>query len=345
MPIYKLPLGAEINLTGDPHLARAFRTGVPLHRLGDREEMVWQDFQQQLETSAEVTIILGDLFDKFVVPPEAVLRASEILLSASREKKLICILRGNHDASRDANKKSSFELLERLCWHDSKIIFVNDYKFLSVKNGGYLHLFGWQPFVSAADAVAEVAKGWDLSKLDPQSEIPVAFGHWDITQHGEDTHNLIPLEQLAGLGIKTVYTGHIHKAERFTRNGITVEVVGSMQPYAHGEEPPLSMLYLTLTPEQVEDMLNGDEDVLANTNVRVLLIDGAEYPREFNCLSKTYKRVHSGEAKVDEEGNPVAAYDTFDVRTMISTTLTEHKVSDALQARISTTLMEKLSHA
>lgn len=69
MPIYKLPLGAEINLTGDPHLARAFRTGVPLHRLGDREEMVWQDFQQQLETSAEVTIILGDLFDKFVVPP------------------------------------------------------------------------------------------------------------------------------------------------------------------------------------------------------------------------------------------------------------------------------------
>lgn len=344
MPIHKIN-GLTVNVCGDVHLGRTFRTGVPLHRLGDREAMVWEEFEQQLNVEADLTIVMGDLFDKFVVPPEAVLRASEILLSASREGKLICILRGNHDASRDASKKSSFELLERLCWHDSKIIFVNDYKFLSVKGGGYLHLFGWQPFVSAADAVAEVAKGWNLSKLDPKYEIPVAFGHWDITQHGEDTHNLIPLEQLADLGVKTVYTGHIHKAERFTRNGITVEVVGSMQPYAHGEEPPLSMLYLTLTPEQAEDMLADDEDVFADSNIRILLIDGAEYPREFNCLSRTFKRTLSGVAKVDEEGNPVAAYDTFDLRTMISTTLTEFGVSEALQSRINTTLTEKLSHA
>lgn len=344
MPIHKIN-GLTVNVIGDPHVGRTFRTGVPLHRLGDREEMVWQDFQQQLETSAEVTVIMGDLFDKFVVPPEAVLRASEILLSASREKKLICILRGNHDASRDANKKSSFELLERLCWHDSQIIFVNDYKFLSVKNGGYLHLFGWQPFVSAADAVAEVAKGWDLSKLDPQSDVPVAFGHWDITQHGEDTHNLIPLEALANLGVTKVFTGHIHKAEAFTRNGMEIHVVGSMQPYAHGEEPDGSMLYMTLTPEQAEDMLAGDEDIFADSNVRILLIDGAEYPREFNCLSRTFKRSLSGVAKVDEDGNAVAAYDTFDLRTMISTTLTEFGVSEALQSRINTTLTEKLSHA
>lgn len=345
MPIYKLPLGAEINLIGDPHLARTFRTGVPLHRLGDREEMVWEDFEQQLETSAEVTIVLGDLFDKFVVPPEAVLRASEILMSASREGKLICVLRGNHDASRDANKKSSFELLERLCREDDRILFVNDYQFLSVNNGGYLHLFGWQPFVSAAEAVSKVAEGWNLDNLDPQSEISVAFGHWDITQHGEDTHNLIPLEQLAGLGVKTVYTGHIHKADNFTRNGIEVTVVGSMQPYAHGEEPEGSALYMTMTPDDADICLDSNSEAFCSTNVRILLADGEEYTREFNCLSRTFKRTLSGVAKVDEEGNPVAAYDTFDLRTMISTTLTEFGVSEALQSRINTTLTEKMSHA
>lgn len=337
MPIHKIN-GLTVNVCGDVHLGRTFRTGVPLHRLGDREAMVWEEFEQQLNVEADITVIMGDLFDKFVVPPEVVLRAYDLLTTAADNGREIIILRGNHDASRDSNKKSSFDLLHELTWKIGGISCVERAGYhRQAESGQWFLLCGWSPDVSASEDITTLAR--------PSEPIAAAFGHWDITQHGEDTHNLIPLEQLAGLGVNTVYTGHIHKAERFTRNGITVEVVGSMQPYAHGEEPPLSMLYLTLTPEQVDGMLNDDEEILANTNVRVLLIDGAEYPREFNCLSKTYKRVHSGEAKVDEEGNPVAAYDTFDVRTMISTTLTEHKVSDALQARISATLMEKLSHA
>lgn len=341
MPVYEID-GLRVNVCGDVHAGRHFRTGVPLHRLGDREEMVWEDFEQQLNVEADLTIIMGDLFDKFVVPPEVVLRVYGLLARYASVGQPIYILRGNHDASRDSQKASSFDLLKALLEggdaHGTPAVTVVETRQFCGPKGRLLLLCGWSPFLSAADTVS----GADSNTV---GRITAAFGHWDITQHGEDTHNLIPLEQLAGLGVKTVYTGHIHKAERFTRNGITVEVVGSMQPYAHGEEPDGSMLYLTLTPEQVEDMLKGDEDIFVDSNVRILLIDGAEYPREFNCLSKTYKRVHSGEAKVDEEGNPVAAYDTFDLRTMISTTLTEFGVSEALQSRINTTLTEKLSHA
>lgn len=337
MPIHKIS-GLTVNVCGDVHLGRTFRTGVPLHRLGDREEMVWEDFEQQLNVEADLTIVMGDLFDKFVVPPEVVLRAYDLLTTAAGNGREIIILRGNHDASRDSNKKSSFDLLRELTWPVEGILVAERAGYYEIDEG-WLLFCGWSPDVSAHDDVS------GLCQRDPAHPILAAFGHWDITQHGEDTHNLIPLDALANLGVGKVFTGHIHKAEAFTRNGMEVHVVGSMQPYAHGEEPDGSMLYMTLTPEQVEAMLAGDEDIFANSNIRILLIDGAEYPREFNCLSRTFKRTLSGVAKVDEEGNPVAAYDTFDLRTMISTTLTEFGVSEALQSRINTTLTEKLSHA
>jgi len=337
MPIHKIS-GLTVNVCGDVHLGRTFRTGVPLHRLGDREEMVWEEFEQQLNVEADITVIMGDLFDKFVVPPEVVLRAYDLLTTAADNGREIIILRGNHDASRDSNKKSSFDLLRELTWPVEGILVAERAGYH--QTGSTVFLFcGWSPDVSAHDDVSFLQENkWG-------EPVAAAFGHWDITQHGEDTHNLIPLDALANLGVGKVFTGHIHKAEAFTRNGMEIHVVGSMQPYAHGEEPDGSMLYMTLTPEQVEDMLEGDEDIFADSNVRILLIDGAEYPREFNCLSRTFKRTLSGVAKVDEEGNPVAAYDTFDLRTMISTTLTEFGVSEALQSRINTTLTEKLSHA
>lgn len=337
MPTHKIS-GLTVNVCGDVHLGRTFRTGVPLHRLGDREEMVWEEFEQQLNVEADLTIVMGDLFDKFVVPPEVVLRAYGLLIEA-QTKQDIYILRGNHDASRDSQKGSSFELLKALFDGRGLNVAFIDQAYYLLTNHKVFMLCGWQPFTSAADSIATLgANCWG-------KPVVAAFGHWDVTQHGQDDHNLIPLDALANLGVGKVFTGHIHKADSFTRNGMEVHVVGSMQPYAHGEEPDGSMLYMTLTPEQVEDMLAGDEDVFADSNIRILLIDGAEYPREFNCLSRTFKRTLSGVAKVDEEGNPVAAYDTFDLRTMISTTLTEFGVSEALQSRINTTLTEKLSHA
>lgn len=342
MPLFKLPAGAEINLIGDPHLGRTFRTNVPLHRVGDREAMVWLEFERQLSEPADLTIIMGDLFDKFVMPPEVVIRCYERLLANERPTQPIYILRGNHDASRDSTKSSSFELLNLLVEGDpdSHIYFVNYYQFLSLKNGGHLYLFGWQPFVSAADAVSKAMR------IDQPEAAPftVAFGHWDITQHGENDHNTIPLQQLKDLGVRTVYTGHIHKATEMTMHGIDIKVVGSMQPYAHGEEPEGSTLYRTLTPTQVDVELDHDEEAFANTNVRILLLDGENYDREFNCLSRSFKRL-AADVEDGEDRLPEAGYDTFDLKTMITTTLTDNGVSKALQARIEAALLEKMYHA
>lgn len=337
MPVYEID-GLRVNVCGDVHLGRTFRTGVPLHRLGDREQMVWDQFEDELSIEADVTIIMGDLFDKFVVPPEVVLRAYHLLLDAQKHRD-IYILRGNHDASRDSQKVSSFELLTNLFDGRGLAVEFIDQAYYLLTNHKVFMLCGWQPFTSAADGITTLGVNhWG-------KPVVAAFGHWDVTQHGQDDHNLIPLPQLADLGVKRVFTGHIHKADNFTRNGIEVTVVGSMQPYAHGEETEDSALYMTMTPADADICLNSNEAAFCSTNVRILLADGEEYTREFNCLSKTFKRTLSGVAKVDEEGNPVAAYDTFDLRTMISTTLTEFGVSEALQSRINTTLTEKLSHA
>ena len=57
MPLFNLD-GMTVNTIGDPHLGRSFKTGVPLHRLGDREAMVWKEFERQLGLPADLTIIM-----------------------------------------------------------------------------------------------------------------------------------------------------------------------------------------------------------------------------------------------------------------------------------------------
>jgi hypothetical protein len=52
---------------------------VPLHRRGDREKMVWADFERSVsETSADIHINLGDLLDRPVVPYDVIVRAARI---------------------------------------------------------------------------------------------------------------------------------------------------------------------------------------------------------------------------------------------------------------------------
>lgn len=329
MPVFNID-GLKVNLCGDPHLGKSFRTNVPLHRIGDREAMVWMEFERQLSEPADLTVVMGDLFDKFVVPPEVVIRCYERLMANDRSHQPIYILRGNHDASRDTTKKSSFELLSLLLESDED---CNVYTVPDLTVIGDFLLCGWQPYVSANDTLGTL--------LVPRFK--VAFGHWDITQHGEDTHNLVPLERLAKLGVTKVFTGHIHKADSFKRNGMEVTVVGSMQPYAHGEEPAGSELYMTLTVEELEEALDIGEFDFSNTNVRILLAQGEDYTRDFNCLSRSFKRT----TDVEDGGEPTqeVEYQTFDLKTLVGTACTTAGVSQGLQARIQNTLMERLGNA
>lgn len=335
MPLFNLD-GMTVNTIGDPHLGRSFKTGVPLHRLGDREAMVWEEFERQLGLPADLTIIMGDLFDKFVVAPEVVLRCFDLLLKYASIKRPIYILRGNHDASRDATKESSFDILERLVTlaHAPLFTMTGAYWACPRSDAPAILLCGWSPFKNAADSVASVLGG------NRQIPIAAAFGHWDVIQHGDDTHNMIPLDQLAAHGIKKVFTGHVHKADTFTRQGIEVVVVGSLQPYAHGEQQPGDPLYQTLTPSEV---YAAGLDSFRNTNLRVLLAPGEEFPETVDCLSFTVKRTNALED--EQEGVQEVNVGAFDLKTLLGTSCTSCGVSESLQARIHTSLMERMNNA
>ncbi|MES0183296.1 hypothetical protein NKK48_01105 [Mesorhizobium sp. C386A] len=49
------------------------------------------------------------------------------------------------------------------------------------------------------------------------------------------------------MGCKVAYTGHIHLPDEFERDDVKVIQVGSMQPYAQGEDNGEMYVSLTLT--------------------------------------------------------------------------------------------------
>lgn len=283
--------GHAFKLIGDPHLGRVFKTGVPTHRIGEREADVLLDFNLRVLTVDDVPIIvMGDLFDKYSVSENIVLDVAETLNSAAEWKK-IYVLRGNHDSSRDSVRKGSFDVLERLC---PKVVFVKGIYEIQLENG-YLALFGYDAFKSATELAGQLTEG--LNYL-------AAFGHYDLTSHGSD-FNLVPTEVFAELKIPVAYTGHIHKAQTIERHGVTVHAVGSMQPYAHGEQAEDDLLYHTLTLEefnQAVEVINFE-----NTNLRILLKGDEVFDTQLDCLSLVFKHI------ADDETEPLdVAYDSFD---------------------------------
>lgn len=101
--------GRTIDLLGDAHLGKPFIHGVPLHRRGDREKMVWADFERSVsQTPADFHINLGDLLDRPIVPYDVIVRAPRTYIrAAEREPETqFLILQGNHDVSRDLDTLS-----------------------------------------------------------------------------------------------------------------------------------------------------------------------------------------------------------------------------------------------
>ncbi len=111
--------GRTIEFLGDPHLGKPFIHGVPLHRRGDREKMVWADFERSIsQTSADVHINLGDLLDRPVVPYDVIVRAARIYAQAAEDQPetQFLILQGNHDVSRDLERVSAFDVFAEIVW-------------------------------------------------------------------------------------------------------------------------------------------------------------------------------------------------------------------------------------
>jgi hypothetical protein len=180
--------GRTIELLANAHLGKPFIHGVPLHRRGDREKMVWADFERSVsKTSADFHINLGDLLDRPVVPYDVIVRTARIYAQAAkhRPETQFLILQGNHDVSRDLERVSAFDVFTEIVCGIPNVRVVRE----PVVVDGLL-LVPFDPVTPTAEL---------LKELGPSTEI--AVGHWDVDSFGED-HNLIPTKLLAELGVK-----------------------------------------------------------------------------------------------------------------------------------------------
>lgn len=282
---------------GDPHLGRKFRAGVPLHRIGDREEMVWKDFRNSLMTPGDVDthVCMGDLFDKFVVSPEVLLRAENIYRQAAHARQDVefIVIRGNHDVSRDSTKRSSFDIFTQLVAEVPNITVVND----PLLDGDVAYI-PYDPFIPVSDIVEALP-----------DNLHTVFMHHDYTDFGGD--QVIPTKLLANKGIEHVINGHDHLTRTETRHGVMVEITGSMQPYTHGEDPS-GLWYQTHTLEDLEKL---DPAFVAGLNIRLKLKEGESIPEDLDCLSVIPQRISE-----DDEGVEIDTtdFDTFDISTALS---------------------------
>ena len=314
-----------VKTLGDPHLGKTFTNGVPLHRRGERESSQWEDFRENIENvdGIDVHVCMGDLFDKYLVAPEVILGAAAAYQKATvnNPNTEFVILRGNHDASKDAERRSSFDLFKHI---------VGNLENVQVIDEPDVHEFGettfgfvpWDPFTPATELVARI-----------ESECDAIFGHWDIDSFGQDDNpNLIPLQELTER-TDLVLTGHVHTPEtRYAKDGtwvksaeaadLTVHVTGSMQPYTHGEDPD-GERYVTLTLDEL-----AQRDDLQDKCVRVKLKPGEELPEDIDCLQLTVKQ------ETEEEQDLEVEMEAFDFQKLFKEAFDTRGVRDEVRTEV-----------
>lgn len=254
---------------GDAHLGKRFEVGVPLHRRGERERMQMGQFRAELMAGGDLNIQMGDIFDKMVVPYAVIHETAQAYRDAraANPDTIYAVLRGNHDASRDVERVSAFDLLAQILQPMGVLVARDEPRFLYINYETHV-LVPWHPVVTAAEMVEQHA--------DKIAGAHAVYGHWDVVMGQE---NQIPSARLAELCGRAV-TGHDHNKRELVMDGLDVEVVGSMQPYSHAEDPD-GRLYVTksLTEALTED--------LRDKCVRVVLRPDEVLDQAIDCLQLT----------------------------------------------------------
>lgn len=316
---------------GDVHLARKFTNGVPLHRRGIRENMVREEFKRRLNSCTAPNLVqTGDLFDGFVVDEAELLWTFRTIRDAAlaAPSRNFIFYAGNHDLSKDSAKASSFQVLQELLAFVPNVHMLTEVSILYFDKDTPVGVIPWHPLKSAAELAGELVAitqgGW----------LSTVFGHWDIESYGQGDHgfNMIPTLQLSSI-TKRIETGHIHKPRTFQRDGVEVVVVGSMQPYAHGEETNTD-LYVTLPFSDY--MAMEDHYGLVQKNVRVVVEDG-QSPEPCEAMSFITKKA---KAKDEEENDMEVAVADFDMTALFDGCLKDRKVGADTAASIAAKFLE-----
>jgi DNA repair exonuclease SbcCD nuclease subunit len=329
--------GANVGFIGDVHLGRTFKTGVPLDRQGEREAGVFTQFVSELNTpDLDLNICLGDIFDQYVVAPEYVLRVATAYRAAAAlaPKTWFVLVRGNHDASRDADKSSSFDLLYELLKDVENIVIAKDAPEI-IEHGMFrLGVLPWHPFINSKEMARKLGEGADFREYD------LVVGHYDRVTFEENPHNAIPLFELKPF-TKLVVSGHDHRPFDEEINGVRVVFPGSMQPYSHGEDPDEKM-YVTMTLEDLKTLLMSDPTILHDNAVRVLLRPGEQIDFDIDAWAVTTKPIaDTGEDFVDI----TMQTESFDMQDILGRCFTKHGVSQDTASNMLTKYLEKRNAA
>lgn len=143
------------------------------------------------------------------------------------------------------------------------------------------------------------------------------FGHNDVDLRS-DPFNLLPTKELADLGFKEAYTGHVHLPTSFVRDGVNVTVVGSMLPYAHGEDAT-GDTYVTLGLDELQD------HDLTNKCVRIRLKPGEVFDQQIDCLQLQVEREGAAEAQELD-----VSLGDFDLQTVFEKTVADFQIPDPI---------------
>ena len=264
----------DVTTLGDPHLGKKFETGVPLHRRGDREAMQLAEFEAHLMAAPPgLHICMGDIFDKMIVPYTVVYRAAMAYrrVVEANPNTTYAVIRGNHDASRDADRVSAFQIFAELVRPygvmvaDEEPVFFADWKVV---------LLPWHPFITAEEML-------DYPHSTEWAGC-TAFGHWDVVMG--DT-NQLPVRRLEELGVVRAVTGHDHNKRELVMDGLPVTVTGSMQPYSHSEDSA-GRLYVTCSLAQVL----ADPEAYRDKCLRVRLGPDEVLDQAIDCLQLTIQK-------------------------------------------------------
>lgn len=318
--------GKKIGLIGDPHLGRKFETGVPLERRGEREESQWEQLEAELNTEGlDVVIIVGDVFDQFAVPNAVVMRFFQLIQDAymNHDDLHIVVIRGNHDASRDVSKVSSYAILARMIESGDRLVITEDMPEILEFHDSVLRigLLPWHPFINSRDMAKKLTAD--------DYEFDLVVGHWDRVTFDDEPHNCIPLNELRPY-CKLLVSGHDHNACEYELGDVKIMYTGSMQPYSHAEDPDGEQ-YVTMTLEAVKAKLAEDPTFFHDKALRVQLKPGEKVDIAIDAWAITTKLIQdNGEDFVDISVQ-AESFDTIDV---ISRCMTKHEVTPATAEKV-----------
>lgn len=286
----------NVQTIGDVHLGRTFRTGVSTSNFGIRERLVLKDFESLLnpdeESQINFVVVMGDLFDKFIVKPSVVNNAVKLIESAVKQNPYIhyFIIPGNHDLSKDKTKVSSYHLFNKIfesnLYNNLSVIF-NESILYKVSEDLYFYLDAYDPFhKESTDENLELIFKDTISK---DSQV-ISFGHWDNPKN--DFAHYLPSESILKYS-NMIVSGHIHTPEKFQKDKIKYIYTGSLQPYSHAEDPN-NTYYKTILYTDLEKLLKKSHEHLEKfkyLNVRINCYPGYLISEPLDCLSLTYNNI------------------------------------------------------